>query len=148
MTSEICGITPDYWTLRQKISAYPATDTTPSWIRAPPESLIPITSHPNFAATSITFTIFSAKTSERLAREELALIVLPVDGPVGGVVQRLLAESVEPLELRPGGVLGRRHARSLRLHARRLHPIRLHPIRVHRAGLHVHHPHPGALRRV
>ena len=32
-------------------------------MRAPPESLIPITGQPNFAARSITLQIFSAKTS-------------------------------------------------------------------------------------
>src|SRR6478735_11206260 len=63
ITSEICGITPDDCTLRQKISAYPASETTPSWIRAPPESLIPITGHPYLSARSITLQIFSAKTS-------------------------------------------------------------------------------------
>jgi hypothetical protein len=52
--------------LRQKISAYPASETTPSWIRAPPESLIPISGQPYFAAMSITLQIFSAKASERL----------------------------------------------------------------------------------
>jgi hypothetical protein len=50
--------------LRQKISAYPASETTPSWIRAPPESLIPITGQPNFVARSITLQIFSANTSD------------------------------------------------------------------------------------
>ncbi len=65
MISEIWGITPDTWTLRQKISAYPASETTPSWILAPPESLIPITGQPYLAARSITLQIFSAKTSER-----------------------------------------------------------------------------------
>ncbi len=63
MTSEICGTTPDAWTLRQKISAYPASETTPSWMRAPPESLIPITGQPYFTAMSMTLQIFSAKTS-------------------------------------------------------------------------------------
>ncbi len=32
--------------LRQKISAYPASETTPSWMRAPPESLRPTTGQP------------------------------------------------------------------------------------------------------
>ena len=65
MIREICGITPDTWTLRQKISAYPASETTPSWILAPPESLIPITGQPYLAARSITLQIFSANTSDR-----------------------------------------------------------------------------------
>ena len=49
--------------MRQKISAYPASETTPSWIRAPPESLIPTTGQPTFTAMSITLQIFSANTS-------------------------------------------------------------------------------------
>ena len=63
MIREICGTTPDAWTLRQKISAYPASETTPSWMRAPPESLIPTTGHPTRTAMSITLQTFSAKTS-------------------------------------------------------------------------------------
>src|SRR5439155_6418529 len=63
ITSEICGITPLHCTLRQKISAYPASETTPSWMRAPPESLIPITGQPYLSARSMTLQIFSAKTS-------------------------------------------------------------------------------------
>ena len=35
-------------------------------MRAPPESLMPITGQPNFVARSMTLQIFSAKTSERL----------------------------------------------------------------------------------
>ena len=35
-------------------------------MRAPPESLIPITGHPYFRAMSMTLQIFSANTSERL----------------------------------------------------------------------------------
>src|SRR6059036_2510297 len=64
ITSESCGITPLHCTLRQKISAYPASETTPSWMRAPPESLIPITGHPYLSARSITLQIFSANTSD------------------------------------------------------------------------------------
>src|SRR6478735_4074973 len=65
ITSEICGTTPDACTLRQKISAYPASETTPSWMRAPPESLMPTTGQPYFTAMSITLQTFSAKTSDR-----------------------------------------------------------------------------------
>ena len=65
ITSEICGTTPEACTFRQKISAYPASETTPSWIRAPPESLMPITGQPYFTARSITLQIFSANTSLR-----------------------------------------------------------------------------------
>jgi hypothetical protein len=42
----------------------PARETTPSWIRAPPESLIPITGQPSLTARSMTLQIFSANTSE------------------------------------------------------------------------------------
>lgn len=66
MISEICGITPDARTLRKKISPYRPSETTPSWMRAPPESLIPTTGQPIFIARSMTFTIFSPKTSPRL----------------------------------------------------------------------------------
>ncbi len=37
--------------------------TTPSWIRAPPPSLMPISGQPVFRAWSITLTIFSPCTS-------------------------------------------------------------------------------------
>ncbi len=63
MISEICGITPDAWTLRLKISAYRPRETTPSWMRAPPESLMPMTGQPVFRAWSMTLTIFSPNTS-------------------------------------------------------------------------------------
>ena len=66
MTRLICGTTPEAWTLRRKISAYSARATTPSWIRAPPESLMPTTGQPTRAARSITLTIFSPNTSPRL----------------------------------------------------------------------------------
>src|SRR5437868_2121175 len=39
MTSEICGITPEHCTARQKISASPASAPTPSWLRAAREQL-------------------------------------------------------------------------------------------------------------
>src|SRR6187401_42742 len=63
ITSEICGTTPEACTFLQKISAYPASETTPSWMRAPPESLMPITGQPYLSARSMTLQIFSAKTS-------------------------------------------------------------------------------------
>src|SRR3712207_443362 len=44
--AEICGTTPEASVLRRKISAYPPSETTPSWIRAPPESFSPITGAP------------------------------------------------------------------------------------------------------
>ena len=51
--------------LRSKISAYPARALIPSWIRAPPESLIPITGAPIFIPKSITLQIFCAIVSDR-----------------------------------------------------------------------------------
>ncbi len=56
-------MTPEACTLRRKISAYRPRATTPSWIRAPPESLIPTTGQPTFIARSMTLTIFSPNTS-------------------------------------------------------------------------------------
>src|SRR2546430_11422250 len=38
MMALICGTTPEANVLRRKMSAYPANDITPSWMRAPPES--------------------------------------------------------------------------------------------------------------
>src|SRR5947208_16764505 len=64
MTAEICGTTPEASVLRRKISAYPASETTPSWIRAPPESLRPMTGAPVFIARSITLQILRAYASE------------------------------------------------------------------------------------
>ncbi len=55
----ICGMTPEARVLRKKISANRPSATTPSWMRAPPPSLIPITGQPTFMAWSITLTIFS-----------------------------------------------------------------------------------------
>jgi hypothetical protein len=66
MIALICGITPLESTFRWKIRAYPARLSTPSWIRAPPESLIPITGAPVFAARSMILQTLSAKVQERL----------------------------------------------------------------------------------
>src|SRR5215211_5756414 len=59
----IWGITPEHWTLRTNTSPYAPSETTPSWIRAPPESLMPMTGQPILAARSITLHIFSLITS-------------------------------------------------------------------------------------
>ena len=61
--AEICGTTPDARVLRRKMSAYPPSETTPSWMRAPPESLSPITGAPFSIARSITLQIFFACVS-------------------------------------------------------------------------------------
>src|ERR1700686_2004029 len=60
MIIEIFGITPEASTLRSKTSAYPASEATPSWMRAPPESLRPMTGAPTFIAWSMILQIFSA----------------------------------------------------------------------------------------
>ncbi len=60
MMSEICGTTPEASVLRRKMSAYPARLSTPSWIRAPPESLSPMIGAPTRVAMSITLQIFWA----------------------------------------------------------------------------------------
>src|SRR5437763_3682736 len=51
--------------LRRKMSAYPASETTPSWILAPPESFSPTIGTPVFIARSITLQILRAYASER-----------------------------------------------------------------------------------
>src|SRR2546425_9904165 len=63
MMAEICGTTPDARVLRRKMSAYPPSDTTPSWMRAPPESLSPMTGAPTFIARSMILQIFAAWVS-------------------------------------------------------------------------------------
>src|SRR3954471_18635973 len=63
MTSEIWGMTPEHCTLRTNTSPYAPSETTPSWMRAPPESLMPMTGQPIFAARSMTLPIFSPMTS-------------------------------------------------------------------------------------
>src|SRR2546430_16898050 len=65
MTAAICGTTPEARVLRRKMSAYPASEATPSWIRAPPESLSPMIGTPVFMARSITLQILRAYASER-----------------------------------------------------------------------------------
>ena len=59
MINEICGITPEACMLRRKISAYRPSETTPSWMRAPPPSLMPMIGRPARMAKSMTLTIFS-----------------------------------------------------------------------------------------
>ena len=61
--ADSCGTTPEASTLRRKMSAYPPSETTPSWIRAPPESLSPITGAPFRTARSMTLQIFAACAS-------------------------------------------------------------------------------------
>ena len=56
-------MTPEASTLRWKTSAYPANDATPSWMRAPPESLSPITGAPTFIAWSMILQILRAWAS-------------------------------------------------------------------------------------
>ena len=49
--------------LRRKISAYRPSETTPSWMRAPPPSLMPMIGTPVLRARSITLMILSPATS-------------------------------------------------------------------------------------
>ena len=63
-------MTPDAWTLRRKISPYRPSATTPSWMRAPPESLMPMTGQPIFIARSMTLTIFSPNDLAERAAED------------------------------------------------------------------------------
>ena len=58
------GITPLASVFRKKMSAYPASESTPSWMRAPPESFSPITGAPVFSAKSMILQIFSALASD------------------------------------------------------------------------------------
>ncbi len=60
---EICGTTPLAWTLRQKTSPYPASPSTPSCMRAPAESLMPMIGQPIFRAASMILTILAANAS-------------------------------------------------------------------------------------
>src|SRR3954451_2193350 len=64
ITSESCGTTPDASVFRRKMSAYPPSETTPSWIRAPPESLMPTIGAPTFIARSMSLQIFVAYASD------------------------------------------------------------------------------------
>ena len=64
MIAEIWGMTPDASVLRRKMSAYPPSDSTPSWMRAPPESFNPTIGAPMLIARSITLAIFAAFVSE------------------------------------------------------------------------------------
>ncbi len=64
MMALICGMTPEVRVLRRKMSAYPPSEATPSWMRAPPESLRPIIGAPFSSARSISLQIFCALVSE------------------------------------------------------------------------------------
>ena len=64
MTAEICGTTPEARVFRRKMSAYPARETTPSWMRAPPESFSPMIGTPVFTARSMILQIFRAYASD------------------------------------------------------------------------------------
>jgi hypothetical protein len=70
MMAEICGMTPDARVLRRKMSAYPPSETTPSWMRAPPESFKPMTGAPFFSAMSMTLTdLLGMHFPERAAKD-------------------------------------------------------------------------------
>ena len=63
MITLIWGTTPEACTLRWKMPPYMASETTPSWMRAPAPSLRPMTGTPSEEAKSMTLCTFSAKTS-------------------------------------------------------------------------------------
>src|SRR6185295_18493320 len=65
MMAEICGTTPEARVLRRKMSAYPPSDTTPSWMRAPPESFSPTIGTPTFMARSMILQTLAAYVSLR-----------------------------------------------------------------------------------
>merc|ERR1712086_839207 len=59
-----CGMTPEDLTFLKKISPYAASDATPSWIRAPPESSSPMQGTLAARALSINLQIFMACASD------------------------------------------------------------------------------------
>ena len=59
------GTTPLAFTLRKKMLPYPERASTASWIRAPPESLMPMMGAPFCRARSWTLQIFLACISPR-----------------------------------------------------------------------------------
>ena len=63
MIAEICGTTPEASVLRRNTSAYAPSESTPSWMRAPPESLRPTTGAPLSMARSMIEQIFLALAS-------------------------------------------------------------------------------------
>ena len=60
---EICGTRPDSGSWRLAISEYIASDVTASWMRAPPESWMPITGQEILMANSITSTTLRPKVT-------------------------------------------------------------------------------------
>ena len=63
MMTLICGTTPLASVFIAKISPNPRRLSGPSWMRAPPESWMPMIGAPVIIARSITFRIFSATAS-------------------------------------------------------------------------------------
>ncbi len=63
MMIEICGMTPEAAVFKRKISPYLPSATTPSWMRAPPESSMPMIGMPLRSASSMTLMILSPATS-------------------------------------------------------------------------------------
>ena len=61
--TEICGLRPESGSWRREISEYMARDVTASWIRAPPESWMPMTGQPTLMAISMTSTTLRPKVS-------------------------------------------------------------------------------------
>ena len=63
MMTLICGMTPLASVFIANISPKPRRLSGPSWMRAPPESWMPMTGAPVIRARSITFRIFSPTVS-------------------------------------------------------------------------------------
>src|SRR5262245_38774919 len=61
--AEICGTTPEASVFLRNTSAYAPSETTPSWMRAPPESFKPTTGAPLSSARSMMAQIFFAFAS-------------------------------------------------------------------------------------
>ena len=68
--AEIWGTTPEASMFRRKMSAYPASETTPSWMRAPPESFSPTIGTPTLSARSMILQIFWAYGQRERAPED------------------------------------------------------------------------------
>ena len=60
---DICGLCPESGSCRRAISEYIAKEVTASWMRAPPESLMPIMGHPMRCAMSMISATFLPNVS-------------------------------------------------------------------------------------
>src|ERR1700694_5830019 len=88
--AEICGTTPEARVFRRKTFEYAASETTPSWMRAPPESFNPMTGAPFWTARAMTLHILSAldSASELQALADLVRVRLGERAAEDGEVLR------------------------------------------------------------